>query len=260
MMMSADSRQPTDGESHAPPTPRRALGRWQFSLRGLLLFVLLTSMAMSLFVTARRWRHAEAELADYRQEYGILNVEENPTKLQAVARWTEKGSYQWKWRVYFPPGKYELCSSTYDIPGNGFPHGFPQGPKFGDRQEPDGRCYISSRSQPFHGDIAAALYKDPGDGAPKLRLSSSYDSDSGSESSESISSVGSLIVGDQSELDISGVRWSDDATAVSPEAPLVLLNASPVLSGLPDNQRWNGLMIWIHRVDEAKGGPQSAGK
>jgi len=63
-----------------PPAHRHGLGRWQFSLRGLLLFVLLASMAMSLFVTARRLLRVEATLADYRREYGILDVEEESDK------------------------------------------------------------------------------------------------------------------------------------------------------------------------------------
>ena len=39
---------PSSGERRRP-----ALGRWQFSLGGLLLFVLLVAMGISLFVTAR---------------------------------------------------------------------------------------------------------------------------------------------------------------------------------------------------------------
>ena len=53
------------------------IGRWQFSLRGLMLFVLLAAMGMALFTTGWQLLRARKELAEYRREYGILNVD-NP--------------------------------------------------------------------------------------------------------------------------------------------------------------------------------------
>jgi hypothetical protein len=76
----------------------------------MLLFVLLVAMGVSLFVTGRRFRQAEAELAEYRREYGILKVE-NPTMLQAVAVWTGEPNH-WRWRVHFPRGRYDICGSS----------------------------------------------------------------------------------------------------------------------------------------------------
>jgi hypothetical protein len=41
------------------------VGRWQFSLRGLMLFVLLAAMGMALFTTGWKLRRAEKELEEY---------------------------------------------------------------------------------------------------------------------------------------------------------------------------------------------------
>ena len=220
-----------------------ALPKFQFSLRSLLLFVLFASMAMSLFVTERRLLRVEAKLADYRREYGILDVEENPTKVQAVARWTPDRSYQWRWRVLFPPGKYEIHYATSGIPENGFP-----------REEEPGDIDLrrfGGPSGPFPVDISAAVYKDPKDGKSKLRVTCGCDADCNYSSCEMISDVSMVLDGEYGRHS-SGVKWDDGPALVSPEQPLVLLRIREVSD--------DGLMIWIRRADESSGKASSAGK
>ena len=95
MSTQSDSSNPPSEQPASGPARSPALGRWQFSLRELLLFVILVAMGLSLFVTGRRFKLAEAELAEYRQEYGILKIADNPTKLQAIALWTGEPNH---WR------------------------------------------------------------------------------------------------------------------------------------------------------------------
>ena len=113
------SSPPPAEEPSKPAAGGHKLGRWQFSLRGLMLFVLLAAMGMALFTTGWKLRRAERELADYPREYGILNVE-NPAMLLAVARWTPEPG-QWRWQVHFPPGRYEVCYATAGIKEEGLP-------------------------------------------------------------------------------------------------------------------------------------------
>lgn len=132
---------------------RRVL-RVQFSLRGLLLFVLLIAMATALFVTGRRLRQAEAELAKYRREYGILEVKDS-AMLQAIALWTGEPRH-WRWRVHFPRGRYNVCFATIGIPAGGIP-------------APAGEL-----NSDFTGvvDISVSAYKDPKDSSWRYAITS----------------------------------------------------------------------------------------
>ena len=110
-------------------------------------------MAMALFATWQRLRQAEAELAEYRREYGILKVE-NPKMLHAIPLWTPDPDC-WRWRMHFPPGRYDICYATTGIQAEGLPK--PEGGFTGD----------------FSGPVAvsAAIYKDPRNGLWKCRIS-----------------------------------------------------------------------------------------
>jgi hypothetical protein len=209
------------------PASGRAMGRWQFSLRGLLLFTLLVAMACALFTTGRRLRQAEAELADYRREYGILEVE-NPAMLCAVAAWTAEPT-QWRWKVHFPPGKYEVGYATSEIPYDGIPA--PQGGIAGDFSGP--------------ADVSAAVYKDPRDGEWKVAIAVGGEGTTGTV-------WGRLMEARSSET--SGVRWNNPPTIISPDKPLVLLRKRVGKKGknglehISHTETSDGLMLWIRRI------------
>jgi hypothetical protein len=212
------------------------VGRWQFSLGGLLLFVLLVAMGISLFVTARRFRQAEAELAEYRREYGILKVE-NPTKLQAIALWTGEPNH-WRWRVYFPRGRYDICYATTGIRANGPP------------------TQMEGWNADFENlvEISVAAYKDPKDGVWRYAISSEG------------SCGGSRIAADMavipSEERISNSSDSVDRNhgpvSVSADGPLVLLRkrAAKMEKGraeMSSEKAYDGLMLWIRRTGKWRG-------
>src|SRR5512141_2897072 len=110
------SQSPQVAPEGAPASASR-LFRLQFSLRELLLFVLLVAMALALFTTGWQLHQAKTELAEYRQEYGILKVDD-PTTLSAAACWTGEPG-KWRWKLHFPPGRYDLPYATTGIPQTG---------------------------------------------------------------------------------------------------------------------------------------------
>ncbi len=209
---------------------RGSPGRWQFSLGGLLLFVLLVAMGLSLFVTARRFRQTEAELAEYRREYGILKVE-NPTKLQAIALWTGEPNH-WRWRVYLPRGKYDIYWATTGIPVNGLP------------TPTDGWRFLDSQDPADPVDISLATYKDPKDGVWKYAISMRSANGSGGENYVDMS----VAPADECNSEwIGGVDRINGPVIVSSDQPLVLLRKLTLRKGVctigpKDN---DGLMLWI---------------
>jgi hypothetical protein len=209
------------------------MSRWQFSLRGLMLFVLLVAMTLSAFVTGRRLLQAEAELAEYRRTYGILKVADS-TRLHAVALWTGEPNH-WRWRIHCPPGRYDLCFTTSGIPASGLPK-----PKRGWNTDFAGMVEVS-----------VAAYKDPKDGVWRYAVSSggtgSYVDMSISPPDESMSNYGSSIL------------VGDDPTIVSPNEPLVLLQKRAVKRGkqgvteMNDSEPQDGLMLWVRRTGKCQG-------
>ncbi len=201
------------------------IGRWQFSLRGLMLFVLLAAMGMSLFATGCRLRRAERELEQYRREYGILNVD-NPAMLSAVARWMPDVG-QWRWQVHFPPGRYDVCYATKGIPPSGFPKS------------------AGGFTRDFSGDVnvSAALLKDPKSG--KWVCNFVIGPASGSRD------VPDCVVNPVTWT-TDGVLWNKEPAAVSPQTPLVLLRRRIGIQqkdgSLPIPPSANGLLIWIRRA------------
>ena len=196
-----------------------------------MLFVLLAAMAVALFATGLRMRRAEAKLKDYQREYGILDVE-NPAMLHAVARWTPEPG-QWRWQVHFPPGKYEICYATSEIPAHGFP-----------KPGSWSRCDMSGEAT-----FSTVVYKDPLSGRWTARFSVD-----GSTTSRSLSTCPMQA----KMLEVSGVQWNQPPAIISPDKPLILLrerigkkqkDGSYQCSDLSD-----GLMIWIQRAGGASGG------
>jgi hypothetical protein len=209
--------------------------RWyQYSLRTLLVFVLLVAMGLALFVTGRRFRQAEAELAEYRREYGILKIE-NPTTLQAIALWTGEPNH-WRWRVYLPAGRYDLCFLTAGVPESGIP-------------EPKNGCNAD-----FAGlvEIAVAAYKDPKDGVWRYAISSQ-----GPDGGRTTYADMSVTPADEGMSDSNGgVNRDKDPVTVPPDDPLVLLRKRAVKHGVMEmssGKAYGGLMLWIRRTGDWRG-------
>lgn len=208
------------------------IGRWQFSLRGLMLFILLVMMGLALCTTAVRLRRAETELDEYRREYGILKVD-NPAMLYAVARWTPEPD-QWRWQVHFPPGRYDVCAvmggiEEYRIPKN-----------------------CRTLTADFNGDqkVSVVLFQADSKGGPlKCRIEAGPWS--------SVVEVPNSLKNPPVWSD-GGIQWKDAPTIVAPDEPVVLLrrrigvrqkNGSTTLGLGPSD----GLMLWIRRVGEPTG-------
>ncbi len=217
-----------------PTVPNTKLRWYQISLRTLLLLVLLVAMGLALFVTGRRFRDAEAELAEYRREYGILKVE-NPMTLQAIALWTGEPNH-WRWRVYFPSGRYDICFATSGIPTSGLPK-----PARGWNADFAGVVEIS-----------VAAYKDPKDGVWRYAISS-HGSDGGSETYADMS----VIPSDEGMSESNNsVDRGHGPVIVSSDEPLVLLRKRAVkmnVRQMDSVKAYDGLMLWIRRTGDWRG-------
>jgi hypothetical protein len=213
------------------PVSRR---RWQFSLRGLLLVALFVAMGFALLATARRLRQAEATVADYRRQYGILEVSD-PTAMQAVALWTGEPNH-WRYRVYFPRGRYDICCATSGIPADGLPQ------------------RKSALNADFEGivEISAAAYKDPQDGAWKYALSSQ-----GPQGGYSTSVAMSVAPPDEAMSELgSCVDRSTGVVTATPQQPLVLLRKRIVKSPattISHSKEYGGILLWLSRTGPWRG-------
>jgi hypothetical protein len=232
MTDTSDSSQSSREESAKAATGGHKLGRWQFSLRGLMLFVLLVAMGMALFTTGWKLRRAEKELADYRREYGILNVE-NPAMLCAVARWTPEPG-QWRWQVHFPPGRYDVCYATAGIQADGFP-------------KP-----VGGFTSDFTGDVtvSAVIVKGPKSGQWMWNINAGGVSPSYGVTDAVVNPVTSST---------GGVLWNQEPAVVSPQTPVVLLRRRVGIkqkngsSSFSLTEPSDGLMLWIRRVGDPTG-------
>jgi hypothetical protein len=227
-----------DSSYRPQPEPNRGrLGRWQFSLGGLLLFVLFVAMGLSLFVAVRRAWQAEAELADYQRQYGILKVEDL-TELQAVAVWTGEPNH-WRWRVYFPRGRYDICYATEGIPANGLP------------------SRISGCNADFEGlcEISVAAYRDPKDGVWKYALSSH-----GPHVGVTLYPTMAISPPEEGASEENGTLDRDHSpTIAAPDEPFVLLRKRAVRAGkngvssMNSTSAYDGLAVWIRRTGPWRG-------
>ena len=107
-----------------PSTLRRA----RFSLRTLLLVMVIVALAIAQYVVLRRIREVELanrklfdENVKLRAEAGYLEVDD-PRKV-AVLRISDLNELTWRWKVWLPTGKWNLSALTQGIPSKDVPDG-----------------------------------------------------------------------------------------------------------------------------------------
>jgi hypothetical protein len=97
------------------PSLKSGPRRWAFSLRTLLLVVLVLCVALGFYLTGRRLREAERELRVLRDETGRLSVEDR-TQFHAIALDGDEPN-TWRWRLFIPKGhRYSWNLAAEDIP------------------------------------------------------------------------------------------------------------------------------------------------
>lgn len=95
--------------------------RVRFSLKGLLLFLLIATLAASNVFTSYRLKQSHGENAKLRTELGYLTIEDR-SKLNVVQIATYE-DLKWQWRVYIPEGsKLVLRAATHVFPSTGCRH------------------------------------------------------------------------------------------------------------------------------------------
>jgi hypothetical protein len=96
------------------------LSRWRFSLRTLLLLVVVVCIAIPMAIQTYKLYHAEAEIRRLRNEVGYLSVEE-PGKVHVIAVALNEPD-TWRWRIHLPRDvRYSWCLGFGDIPAKGVP-------------------------------------------------------------------------------------------------------------------------------------------
>ncbi len=89
--------------------------RYWFSLRSLLVAILVICVSITLWQTSRRLADSQSELRQLRDEVGYLSVKDR-TKLHAVALDTGEAN-TWRWRMFIPKGhRYQWKIACKDIP------------------------------------------------------------------------------------------------------------------------------------------------
>jgi len=94
--------------------------RGTFSLRTLLLLVVIACLAIGLYVVGSRLSDANRELSTRRTEAGVFAVDDR-SKVHALAVDTGEPN-TWRWRLFIPQGqKYSWNISASDIPKDDVP-------------------------------------------------------------------------------------------------------------------------------------------
>src|SRR5688500_18999793 len=105
--------------SHEGPETGQ-LSRWKFSLRTLLLIVVIVCLAIPLVLQSFELRRVEAELKQLRNATGQLTVDD-PTKVHVIAVEMDEPN-TWRWKMFLPKGvRYTWCLGYGDIPAQGVP-------------------------------------------------------------------------------------------------------------------------------------------
>ncbi len=93
-------------------------GRWRFSLRTLLLVVVIICIAIPMAIQTLKLYRAEAELRQLRNEVGYLAVDDR-SKVHVIAIDMNEPD-TWRWRIFLPQGvRYSFCLGYGDIPAKG---------------------------------------------------------------------------------------------------------------------------------------------
>ena len=101
----------------APAVPRRWL---RFSLASLLWAVTVVSLLVTTVVMGIRLRQAERENQKFRDEFGVLAIQDS-RKINVLGVRTHE-SLEYCWRIYLPPGyKYWIWTADSGIPASGLP-------------------------------------------------------------------------------------------------------------------------------------------
>ena len=79
---------------------------FRFSIKWLLLSILLVSQSLAIFILQSKLNQASRELPGFRKELGHLVVTD-PDKLHHTANLLET-SGNWSWRIYAPKGRFAL--------------------------------------------------------------------------------------------------------------------------------------------------------
>ncbi len=92
----------------------------RFSLKTLIIAVLLVCLGLSLWTVSQQLRTVTSELRSHRNELGHLSVTD-ATKINFISV-PQHEDMKWRWRVRLPSGrKYNLCFNTINIAEEGFP-------------------------------------------------------------------------------------------------------------------------------------------
>ena len=104
------------------PTTSKPIARswrpWRFSLLTMMLVTAVVCLGVSHFHTTRQLHQANQELRQLRTEVGSLTIDDS-TQVYAVAIPCNE-PLTWKWRVYLPPGNWDMHTAHGEIPTTGF--------------------------------------------------------------------------------------------------------------------------------------------
>jgi hypothetical protein len=116
-MMSDDRSIESTSSKEAETAPRRS--RWQFSLRMILLLTAAVGVWTAEIANRYEIQSLEKRINAMRPLARELII--NDRNQIAVVKLEEHWYDANEWRVYLPPGEYQLRLATQDIPSQGFP-------------------------------------------------------------------------------------------------------------------------------------------
>ncbi len=217
-----------------PSTLRRA----RFSLRTLLLVMVIVALAIAQYVVLRRIREVELanrklfdENVKLRAEAGYLEVDD-PRKV-AVLRISDLNELTWRWKVWLPKGNWVVHEETRNIPQTGVTQPKHRNVFLGDRE-------VS---------VAASVRKGA-DGQWE------FVTDFGGAGRRSGLHKSHALVAPGDKGNKTSVAGSGKQEALDPNKPIVLLRlrahesveTSPgSLSSIDPPEPTDGILIWIER-------------
>jgi hypothetical protein len=213
-------------------------GRWRFSLRTLLLLMVIAGLGMIVIVQSRRLWQSEKELSQLRDETGRLTVEDR-SKVHVIAIPTDEPN-TWRWRMFIPKGaRYSWNLAYGDIPAEELPR--PRTSSFSNAQRGDFEREVlitSSLRQLESGDWTLSVGSRIGDSEAQMGGASVTIPD------EAMAWTRTIPSREGSALGSVGVRTLD------PQEPIVLLKwrsgeRKPDGRFGPSAEPMPGYMIWM---------------